>query len=698
MARKVLLAATALGLCALSGAVSASSDGGCYPSWKLFDKDRHCASRAMLSPSNDTRVNLLFLTRGASGIGAYPAPGWNDEDFGRVFLDWGLVRTALIPTVTGDSEVSNDYAGSRCFSLASGKAAFVAALASNRGPTTAERTLLADARRKLEQTCADPSAAAVSPRVTLSAISTPAGQAFQNYLLASDAFYAGRWDDARGGFAALVSARDPWVAETAAYMSARVDLNAAIANAFDDYGYFQGPKSVDKAAIGRAGSALAAYLKAWPQGRYAASAQGLQRRILWLSADTQRLSREYERLLGTVGRNDAMAAALVEEIDNKFLYPQGEASGAAAQGAMLLAIQDLAAMRDGRSAEGSGEGPSLSASALAVQQATFAGQPDLWSFLQASHAFHVGKDMKRVLQLIPDDARQPAYSSLAYSRQMLRGMALAALGDPNEAGFWRELMGGATGLWQRPGIELALAMNYERHGKLAQVFAKNSPITDSNIRNILLEHAAGPDILRTQALDSTRPLDERRTALFTLLNKQLSRGDYAGFAASRRIAVPVPTEETVAWDKTELLASFASGKWSDGYACPVLAQTASTLANSPANVPARLCLGDFWRLNGFDYFDQYGRKMAKDELGGAPSLYPGARLTRGAIYDGVIADPRAAAPDKAYALYRAVMCYAPGGTSECGTDVPKTQRRAWFQQLKRDFPASPWARRLQYFW
>ena len=127
--------------------------------------------------------------------------------------------------------------------------------------------------------------------------------------------------------------------------------------------------------------------------------------------------------------------------------------------------------------------------------------------------------------------------------------------------------------------------------------------------------------------------------------------------------------------------------------------TAATLARNPREVKARLCLGEFYRLNGFD--DIGGREEApkRDELGGTPTLFSGKPTPRGDIYADVIADPQAPAGEKAYALYRAINCYAPSGNNACGNaDVAESQRRAWFQRLKRDYAASPWAKQLRYYW
>jgi hypothetical protein len=70
-----------------------------------------------------------------------------------------------------------------------------------------------------------------------------------------------------------------------------------------------------------------------------------------------------------------------------------------------------------------------------------------------------------------------------------------------------------------------------------------------------------------------------------------------------------------------------------------------------------------------------------------------------AIYAAIIANRQAAADERSYALYRAIRCYAPAGISDCGgEEVPIAQRKAWFDQLKREYPNSQWARSLRVYW
>ena len=50
-------------------------------------------------------------------------------------------------------------------------------------------------------------------------------------------------------------------------------------------------------------------------------------------------------------------------------------------------------------------------------------------------------------------------------------------------------------------------------------------------------------------------------------------------------------------------------------------------------------------------------------------------------------------------VYAAVRCYAPAQINSCGgEDVPQAQRKAWFQQLKKRYPNSRWAKELQNYW
>ena len=688
------LAGALFGLVVSTGVAWACADGGCSVSWKLTGQEMDCASRATLAPGNDTRVNMLLLLRDRAGLDfaglKQTAQVYEWTNGAETFYSWRQLNMALFP---GRYSYSGGFAGeaagrtgSHCVSLDSGAAAFAAAMAANRGLPAGERDALTAARQRLVQAC---DGAEGDARAAWPAVSSGPGKSFLAYLQAGEAFYRDDWDAARSGFAALRGDSDPWLKETANYMLPRVLLNAAQAKSVDEYGWFQGPKAVDQNAAQGAGQGFGAYLKTWPQGRYAASAHGLQRRVAWLTGDRQGLARTYAGMLGKVDPGTEAATMLVEEIDNKLIADPHQS--AAADGALLLAAHDLMRMRPSYGANGEGP-PSLTAAELEAQAPQFAGEQVLFDYLRATHAFYVAKDYKRVLALVADAARQPKHSNLDLSRQVLRGMALAALKDRNEAGFWQELIGGTTSAWQRTTVELGLALNWERAGKLDAVFAPGSPVRDSAVRRILLTWSAPPPLLRKVVQDRFNPAEERDAALNTLLANQLIRGEFAGFVKDLRLPLA---------DSQSAARMFIKGKVADGgYPCAPIAVTAAALAKAPQDIAGRLCLGDFFRIHGLDYMaGKYDQAPKPDELGGAARGFPAPRLNRSAFYSSIIASPSAGANDKAYALYRAVMCYSPSKMNDCGgVDVAEAQRKAWFQQLKRDYPASAWAKRLRYYW
>ena len=702
------------------GPASASGDYSCGPSWTLDSPDLDCGSSLVLAPGTDTRVNLALLLRDRAGLasrpGEYPPLEW-DYSFGRNFVDWSIFSGATYPKA---EYAESDYYGSRCISLNGGDAAFRAAVIANTKLRPEERDKLVAARDQLAPVCQSfgagyyvsegnqrPNAKPAWPV----AVESKAGKDFVTYLVAAAAFYGEDWGAARSGFAALAASADPWLKETAKYMQARVELNAAQAGSFDEWGSFDADKT-DHAIAARAGQGLAAYLTAYPKGLYAASAKGLQRRVLWLQDDLGGLADTYEALLSAAAPGSALEADLIQEVDNKLLTVKG-AEGAV-DTPLLLATIDLMRMRSSHPDEGSDYyyGPKpIDEAEIARQEPAFKGREELYQFLRATYSFYVAGNAQDVLQRIADNSVTPSHSALDFSRQILRGQALAALKDPGEEAFWLRLIGGSTGLYQRPAAELGLALHWEQTGKLARIFAPDSPVQDSMIRKLLIEHVASPEILRASAKDAARPKTERELALFTLLYKQLSRGYYSAFGSDVKLVPAGADTESGLWALTSEqgvpVGLFTAGKFSDGYACPALAVTAATLAKNARDVKGRLCLGEFYRLNGFDDFyefdrsetDDYGNPVRPGLLGSSKDLFPGSETPRAAFYASIIADPKALPADKAYALYRAVRCYAPSGNNTCGgEEVEESQRKAWFNTLKRQYGGTKWAKELEYYW
>jgi hypothetical protein len=463
----------------------------------------------------------------------------------------------------------------------------------------------------------------------------------------------------------------------------------------------------------------------YPKGVYAQSARGLKRRGYWLAKDVARLEAEYGALLLMAPEERNISDVdLVQEIDNKITTPPsfGVSDNSLdgdmmkpAQNPLLLAMLDLMDMRTYETTKNRVEGGgTLSLAELQRQKPCFASQMPLYEYLLAVHAFYVENKPAEVLRLLPDAARQDSFSYVQFSRQVLRGMALEAMKDRNALGFWMQMLPGAQAAYQRPALELAIAYHQERAGQVRAVFAADSPVRYPYLRYVLLANVADADLLRTQAINTRTPQRERDIALFTLLYKEATRGDSAQFLKDVAL-VPANAATTGYYSLIDItdqyvtpgqtappspipLGIFLHGKTPSNFNCPGLPATEQQLVQDANNPTAQLCVADFVRLN--DAVTYLGSvKIPADELGGTPSLFPGGTFVRMDTYKAVLANAKSSKNDKAYALFRAVNCYAPSGNNDCGgSDVPKTQRKTWFTTLKRDYADTRWAKELQYYW
>ncbi|QNH20987.1 hypothetical protein HEP73_01897 [Xanthomonas sp. GW] len=688
--RSVVARLAALLLCACFAAPAlASSDAGCDSSLLLdFGDYSGCQNTVALAPGSDTRVNLLLLMRDGAAQAVAPA-----SPLEPVFTWEAAVQALQAPATDQAAAVEGalDGEANRCNSNARGVSAFNDALNANARVPAAEKARLAQAR---PAQCPDQQIAAPD------GVSSAAGREFAQYLQAASAFYAGAFDASAQGFDALAKAADPWLRETARYMLGRVALNAAQVDGFDEYGVQREPMQFDKAALARAEQAFAQYLHDYPQGRYAASARGLMRRLYWLGGDTGKLAAEYERLLRLPAAQRGLSdPELAQEIDNKLL---GSVDPATLTTPLLLAVADLKAMR---ASDGGSERQRLSLAALEAQRPHFADEPALFALLLSSYQYYVAGSPTQALRLLETGQGGSRCGSVAFATAMLKGLALEDSGAPELAAYWRRLLGSAEPGVQQPLVQLALARRLERDRALDQVFAADSPIVNQSIRDQLLIYAAGADLLRRHALAPSVPAHERELAGFVLLYKELSRGQSKAFLQDRVLLADVPLDSSEPrrgpyWlpQSSPPLAVF-SGTFEQGEdACPAIEAVAKTLAAAPADAHAQLCVAELVRVMNWDDLPINWQPPAA-ELGGAPSQFPGAAYFRLPVYQRVIDAANVPANDRAYALYRAIQCYAPSGNNDCGgKDVPVAERKRWFQRLKREFPSSTWAQDLKYYW
>ncbi len=679
------------------------ADVDCSPPQALQLTAEQCGLTGLpfLAADNDTRITLALLAQGKQ-----PLQGWDAQtrqsrplavpfsvgdlmvaeaaDDGASSLDTLAQALGVTPeTLTAAHERSQGWLEGRC-GLNRPEAAepFLAAVQAS-GLPVGEQQPLAEARVALIGLCqsdtlpdftALPATAEASP--------------FSDYLRGARAFYLGDFTEAMTRFTALSQQAQPWLKETATYLLARVAINQAQANALDEYGFFDASK-VDQAPLAVAEQALNDYLAAYPQGQYADSAQGLYRRVYWLQGDAPKLANLYQQALQSQGAG----MPLWNEIDLKLL-----ADKTIPASPVFLLVQDLKRMRIHPEWEESWQ--PLTAEELAAQQAAFAqaDQAARWDYLQLAHHYYVTKDYAAVVKAVPATAADQTLDLVTFSRQMLRGMALMAQQQwPQAEAQWQHLLAAKPDALQQQVLQLALAMTLERADKLATLFAADSPVQSPALRDPLLRFSAAAPLLRTLVADGSVPAEQRNTALYSLLVKDLSRGHYAEFLQDQTLLA-----RTQAPKPFDLTIFSQSASQDEGYSCPALSETISQLASTPATgksaAKALNCLGEFFYRQGWDS-SPLGSKPGATLLAGAPDRFAGEAHGRLALYQQVIADPKAPAEERSYALFRAINCFASSGYNHCGSEeIPKSERKRWFNTLKQSYGHSLWAKQLKYYW
>ncbi|QIM41823.1 hypothetical protein [Leclercia adecarboxylata] len=695
------------------------------PAFASFDmedckwSDEHCLLKGdpVLTPGNDSRDNLLRLLSEAKSftlpVQSIPAditrsrdvyfayhPEWGDlEDPAPAAVDkpaeesplnkqWAALQLEPVETHQ-DGEQENRFVSNNAGSLSQ----FFAALLADDSLTAEQRHALAQARLGLYAGASDEQISA--SLATLPADST--ALLYKTYLTGAARFYAGDYEGADRAFAPLIDSDRPWLAETAHYMLMRTALNKSSQNSMGEYGDFTIDR-IDRPAAEQAQKAAQAYLQRWPEGRYADSTRGMLRRINWYLQAWPQLAGLYEQQFQQAADAGALRG-LVIEYDNVYgMQFNGRAVREAFPDAPLISyIELLRALR-----LNSDEKPTLTQDDLNSSKPAFEqrGKLALWRNLQLN-LWQATDNNAAILQAVKPAEQLPPHDILAFSEQVLYGEALMAQKQWSAArDFWLKLLKLSQDAEQQQYVQAKLAATLVFSGDTEAIFAADSAITNLRFRSRVLKTVASPERLRQQA--SQGPNNEERTiALHTLLVRDLTENRFSDWLKDKKLASAI-THPVLgkAFDDVNLSAFDWNGDAAEtGYVCRSLNETVHVLSQNANDAHALNCLGEFFRTSN-THIDLWKDSAGNDVLEMAiHRKTPYGQFDRQAYYQQVIAAPKAEPEDKSYALYRAIMCYAPSGMNECGgADVDKAQRKSWFSQLKTQYPGSPWAQKLKYYW
>lgn len=669
------------------------------------------------NPENDSRDNLLRLLSQeksfALPVQSMPADITRSRDFYFAYhpqWDEATSQPAAAPASAADNPLSRQMAelnisadeinvndaeleNRHVSNNTESVSAFFAAL-------LADSTLTAEQRQALAQARTGLLSGATREQIESSLATLPAdspAQSYKNYLAAAASFYAGDYASAERDFTQLAKSERPWLAETAQYMLMRAALNKSSQNSVGEYGDFDIAK-INREDATQAQTQAQAYLQHFPQGLYADSARGMLRRINWYLQAWPQLAGLYEQTLQQ-SADARQLREIVIEYDNVYgmaFYEQSVVE-AFPDAPLVSYIELLRALRLDNNSK-----PTLTQAQLDASKPVFeqSQKLPLWRDLQLN-LWLATENYAAIIQAVTPAQKLAVHDTLAFSEQVLYGEAL--MGQKNWSAardFWLQLLKLSQDNEQQQYVQAKLAATLVYSGDVAAVFAPESAVTNLRFRSQILKTQASPELLRQQAVHG--PNNEERTiALHTLLVRDLTENRFGDWLNDRKLASAItPPVIGDAFDDVNLSIFDWNGDAAErGYTCRSLNETVTVLSKKADDAHALNCLGEFFRTTQ-THVDLWKNSAGNDVLESAISRKePFGQFDRQRYYQQVITSPKAEVEDKSFALYRAIMCYAPSGSNECGgEEVDKLQRKGWFTQLKTQYPGSPWAQKLKYYW
>ena len=570
---------------------------------------------------------------------------------------------------------------------------YFAALLADAALTAEQRQALAQARMGLYS---DATREQIESSLATLPADSPA-QHYKSYLAAAASFYAGDYASAERDFAQLAKSDRPWLAETAQYMLMRTALNKSSQNSVGEYGDFDIAK-INREDASQAQILAQAYLQRFPQGQYADSTRGMLRRINWYLQAWPQLAGLYEQTIQQAADAQQLRKIVIE-YDNVYgmaFYEQSvlEAFPDAPRVSYIELLRALRLNSDNK--------PTLTQAQLDASKPVFeqSQKLPLWRDLQLNLWLATG-NYAAIIQAVAPAQKLAPRDTLAFSEQVLYGEAL--MGQKNWAAardFWQQLLKVSQDNEQRQYVQAKLAATLVYSGDVAAIFAPESAVTNLRFRSQVLKTQATLEQLRQQAVHGPNNA-ERTIALHTLLVRDLTENRFGDWLNDKKLVSDItPPVIDEAFNDVNLSTFDWNGDAAQaGYTCRSLNETVTVLSKKADDAHALNCLGEFFRTTQ-THVDLWKNSTGNDVLEAAISRkQPFGQFDRQSYYQQIITSPTAEVEDKSFALYRAIMCYAPSGSNECGgEDVDKQQRKGWFTQLKTQYPGSPWAQKLKYYW
>lgn len=511
-------------------------------------------------------------------------------------------------------------------------------------------------------------------------------QPYLDYLKAAAFFYSFNHDQAHEGFAKIAASgtgwkaklffwrktEQSWVIETSTYMTARL----ALIRAQDNWDGWSDPtpEQIDQDLLKESEAGFETYLERYPEGRYAASAKGLQRKIVWLQGKNdvlQNLIRtEANQIFRTVTPevSDTSPRSEIDEFIRFFNAPVQPATDHPLVVMLNWFGDTLPSEAD--------------ISALDQRSEDFKAYPGLYEFMTGWAHFKAGRHADVVA--IPAPTTKPEeWNTIELSLSLLRVRSYLELGKVDAAEqAWQTIHSHHT----EPHIELLYTRIAAAVKNPLQVFAPQARIQSVDLLRDMAQYGLSDDQLKAGLASPTLSPDNHLILLEELLRRQLMAQDFTGLG------------QTIKGEKN--LGVFKG---------------LDQLLKNRTTPAGQMALGKFiyyafltpdWAIHDHSGWERQGLEELQQACPGCVTQKPESLKAVPAYAYFIEAQATAAAAKQseteAEALHYLVKCFRGSGYSEfsarCRWSNNKdvNNSKLWFERLHKLYPQSPWAAKTPY--
>lgn len=528
-------------------------------------------------------------------------------------------------------------------------------------------------------------------------LSDAASRDFYRYLEVAIYFTTAQYDLAREASKPLLQSDNAWLKETSLYLQARLSLKEAQEQLVDEWEGTISDNEEGKALIDQSRAEFKAYMDQYPNGLYYSSAQGLLRRLNWLAGNDTAVVRELERWYQSPSqfvkkdqRYQQNLLTFLLEVERKVIDPY-ENKSVKVENPKLLVVRILQSLRYytyDKSANYNFE------DLIGQYQPYFKDEPSLYQYLVATYYSEIDPQPKKVVELLPvlDESKQ-TLTTFELSEQILRAQAFETQKRWSAAEtIWQELYKRTNTPLQRELIEVGIADNYVLADRVDLAFTANSIVQNPALRDSLIEDHVSRGFVIDLIKDGYIGDEKTRAKwLYIQLTKDVKTINPTAFFADIKLIDQFKNVDVKDVAHFDFFNQPIKNAYQ--YKCGTPMDVMQKLENNPNDSHTQMCYSFM-----VERMPAYSVLSSQQFTHLKPSNWATQQITNYDSYRQVIDNPKASKDDRALALYHGINCYNRGINRCDNRDIPKSERKRWFDTLKKEHSDSQWAKQQKYYW